>query len=122
MIRKIGIIFFAGCNKLNSFKIVNESWLENNIQTMRSLEINILNDYNEYCYQHGNDPGEVSIEKVYDIYVKKRKYSVPPEFIFLENIFCNTRKLSIDFNWKDDFKNDDLDLLIGILLNKCYGI
>ena len=120
MIRKIGIIFFAGCNKLNSFKIVNESWLANNIQTMRSLEINILNDYNEYCYQHGNDPGEVSIEKVYDIYVKKRKYSVPPEFIFLENIFCNTRKLSIDFNWKDDFKNDDLDLLIGILLNKCY--
>ena len=120
MIRKIGIIFFSGCKKLSSFKIKDANWLANNIQTMRSLQINVLNDYNEYCYLKSYDPGQISIEEVFNVYIKSNKYQVPPEIIFLENIFCNITKLSIDFNWTEIFKEEDFDLLIGIILNTMY--
>ena len=87
---------------------------------MRLLEINILYDYNEYYNQNGYDLemfqlNKYMIFKLKDINLKFHLY------LFFQKIyFLILEKLSIDFSWKDDFKNDDLDSLISILLNKCF--
>ena len=66
MIRKIGTIFFYGCKKLPSYNIKDEYLLKCNIATSRSLAKNVLNDYNQYCYENDIEPGQISKEKIWE--------------------------------------------------------
>ena len=118
MIRKIGTIFFYGCKKLPLYNIKDEDLLRCNIATSRSLAKNVLNDYNQYCYENDIEPGQISKEKIWESNIKK--YIIPPEYIFLENTFSHINTISIDFNWGQNFTEEDLDLFIAIIINKSY--
>ena len=120
MIKKIGTIFFYGCTKLSLYKIKDEDGLKNNVSATRSSEINVINDYNQYCYDHDIEPGQISKETFWDLKFKKYNYIIPPEYIFLENLFNHINTISIDFNWGETFTEEDLTLLIVIMINKNY--
>ncbi len=120
-IREIGIILLYGYKKLNQFNIFDENTLNEYTSITRSKEINVMNDCYQFCINKSYDPSKISKEKFFDKHSKTNNYIIPPEFIFLENIFCKIKKLTINFNWSiDKMKNDDLYLYMSILLNKKY--
>ena len=120
-IREIGIILLYGYKKLNQFNIFDENTFNEYTLITRSKEINVMNDCYQFCINKSCDPSKISKEKFFDKYSKINNYIIPPEFIFLENIFCKIKKLTINFNWSiDKMKNDDLYLYMSILLNKKY--
>ena len=120
MIKKIGTIFFYGCTKLSLYKIKDEDGLKNNVSAARTSEINVINDYNQYCYEHDIEPGQISKETFWDLKFKKYNYIIPPEYIFLENLFNHINTISIDFNWGETFTEEDLTLLTVIMININY--
>ena len=64
--------------------------------------------------------GQISKETFWDLKFKKYNYIIPPEYIFLENLFNHINTISIDFNWGETFTEEDLTLLIVIMINKNY--
>ena len=118
--RNIGIMLCYVYSKLKDYTI-DANGIKDYINTIISKKINILSDYFLYCNNCGTDP--MLLKKSYEWrkLVKICHYQVPPELIFLVNIFQNILKLEIDIEFgQDNLTQEDFQLYTITLLNIEY--
>ena len=120
LFKKIGILLSYIYSKLKEYSIDSKG-IKEYIDIILIKKINILTDYFIYCNKYGADP--MLLKKAYewkklvDIY----KYKIPPEFIFLINIFQDCSKLEIDIEFDENIlEREDLHLFAITLLNIEY--
>ena len=119
--------FFENCGKIllyiySKFKIENVSefgGLKSYRNKIIEENLNVLTDFYGFCAEKGYDPSEV--EKSFVWKCLESKYNVPPELIFLINIFQETNTLDIDIEFACDILNeDDFSLFAITILNIIY--
>ena len=118
--RNIGIMLSYIYRKLRNYPI-DSNGMKDYIHTVIAKKINILTDYFLYCNQCGTDP--MLLKKAYEWrkLIKIHNYQVPPELIFLVNIFQNCLKLEINIEFdKDILTQEDFQLYTITLLNIEY--
>ena len=122
IIRQIGIIILCGYKKLSSFNIKYESELNILVNNIRKNYINVINDLYKFCYIENIEPLTISKVKYFDNYMNlQNNYLIPPEFIFLENLFFQVKTLMINFDWPiNEYTEDDSYLFMILILNKKY--
>ena len=81
--------------------------------------LNVLTDFYSFCSQNGYDPSEV--EKTFVWKNLEKRYNIPPEFIFLFNIFQEIIILELDLEFCSDILNEeDFTLFAITILNAIY--
>ena len=121
-IRQIGIIILFAYKKFSSFNIKNEFYLNDLVDNFRANNTNVIDEFYQYCYRKNLEPLSVSKVKYFEQYMNlKNNYLIPPEFIFLDNVFSQVKTLIINFDWSiNNYTEDDTYLFITLLLNKKY--
>ena len=118
--RNIGIMLCYIYHKLKDYKI-DTNGIKDYINTIISKKINILSDYFLYCNNCGTDPMLLKKSYEWKKLIKIYNYQVPPELIFLVNIFQNILKLEIDIEFgQDNLTQEDFQLYTMTLLNIEY--
>jgi len=118
--RNIGIMLCYIYHKLKDYKI-DTNGIKDYINTIISKKINILSDYFLYCNNCGTDPMLLKKSYEWKKLIKVYNYQVPPELIFLVNIFQNILKLEIDIEFgQDNLTQEDFQLYTMTLLNIEY--
>ena len=116
--------FFTNCgyilcyiySKLDEF-ILNK--LSKLIENAINEGKNVLTDFYQYCEEEGKDPSEIQKSYVWDII--RKNYEIPPEIIFLLNIFPEINTLEFDLNLiGDNLKEEDFNLFTITILNIKY--
>ena len=116
--------FFTNCgyilcyiySKLDEFILNKFSKL---IENALNEGKNVLTDFYQYCEEEGKDPSEIKKSYVWDII--RKNYEIPPEIIFLLNIFPEINALEFDLNLiGDNLKEEDFNLFIIKILNIKY--
>lgn len=124
---KFNKMFFTNCGKIliniySKFKIDNISeagGLRVYRNSIIDKNINVLSDFFNYCNEKGYDPNFV--EKTYVWKYFESKYDIPPELIFLFNIFQEINTLDIDIEFGNEILNEeDFSLFAISLLNSIY--
>ena len=124
---KINKLFFQNCGKI-LINIYSKIKLENIAKTgglklykdkINEENLNVLTDYYNFCDENGLDP--VEVEKTLAWKNLEKKYNMPPEFIFLINIFQEINILDIDIEFACDIENEeDFSLFTISVLNIVY--
>ena len=105
--------FFQNCGKI-LINIYSKIKLENISKTgglklyrnkINEENLNVLTDYYNYCDENHLDPAEV--EKTLAWKNFEKKYNIPPEFIFLFNIFQEINILDIDLEFASDIETEE---------------
>ena len=119
--------FFQNCGKI-LINIYSKIKLENISKTgglklyrnkINEENLNVLTDYYNYCDENHLDPAEV--EKTLAWKNLEKKYNIPPEFIFLFNIFQEINMLDIDLEFASDIETEeDFSLFTISILNIIY--
>ena len=119
--------FFQNCGKI-LINIYSKIKLENISKTgglklyrtkVKEENLNVLTDYYNYCDENGLDPAEV--EKTIAWKNLEKKYGIPPEYIFLSNIFQEISMIDIDLEFACDIENEeDFSLFTISILNITY--
>jgi hypothetical protein len=118
--RNIGIMLSFIYRKLKDYTI-DSNGMKDYINTNIAKKINILSDYFLYCNNCGTDPMLLKKSIEWKKLVKIYNYQVPPELIFLINIFQNCLKLEINIEFdKDILTQEDFQLYTITLLNIEY--
>jgi len=118
--RNIGIMLCYIYHKLKDYTI-DANGIKDYINTIISKKINVLSDYFLYCNNCGTDPMLLKKSYEWKKLVKVYNYQVPPELIFLVNIFQNILKLEIDMEFgQDNLTQEDFQLYTITLLNIEY--
>ena len=124
---KISKSFFENCGKIlikiySTFKIENitdSGGLKSYRNKILEQNLNVLTDFYSFCSQNGYDPSEV--EKTFVWKNIENKYNIPPEFIFLFNIFQEIIILELDLEFCNDILNEeDFTLFAITILNAVY--
>ena len=129
--RNIGYILCYIYPKITKFKIKETSEIKkylkevvknkNNINNNNNNKINIdvLTDYFFYCGENGIDPSQIKKTTVWKNLIDK--YEVPPELIFLVNLFGGIRYLVIDIDFEgEQLDNEDIKLFTLTILNTSF--
>ena len=127
--RNIGYILCFIYPKITKFKIKESSEIKkylkevvknnNNINIKNKVSIDVLTDYFFYCGENGIDPSQIKKTKVWEILIKK--YEVPPELIFLVNLFGGIKYLVIDIDFEGEkLDNEDIKLFTITILNTSF--
>ena len=120
LFRNIGIVLSYAHSKLKDYSI-DINGLKEYINIILNKKINILTDYFLYCNKSGNDPMLLKKVKEWKKLVRIKKYKIPPELIFLINIFQSCLKLEINTEFDEDILDqEDLQLYAMVLLNIEY--
>ena len=124
---KFNKAFFQNCGKI-LINIYSKIKLENISKTgglkfyknkVSEENLNVLTDYYNFCSEKGLDPALV--EKTLAWKNLEKKYSIPPEYIFLFNIFQEINILDIDLEFACDIENEeDFSLFTISILNITY--
>ena len=109
-LRIIGYILHSSYNNFKNYNIDNIQKFGNAVNELLSSEINIYNDYSNFCEERKKQQKIYSIDKF--ISKSKNKYCLPCELIFLIKYLNNINILDINF---EDLKFEKNDLLIYIL-------
>ena len=124
---KINKSFFVNCGKIlikiySTFKIENitdSGGLKSYRNKILEKNLNVLTDFYSFCSQNGYDPSEV--EKTFVWKNLENRYNIPPEFIFLFNIFQEIIILELDLEFCSDILNEeDFTLFAITILNAIY--
>ena len=116
--------FFTNCgyilcyiySKLDEF-ILNK--MSKHIENAISEGKNVLTDFYQYCEEKGEDPSEIKKSYVWDDI--RKNYEIPPEIIFLLNIFPEINTLEFDLNLiGDNLQEEDFNLFTITILNIKY--
>ena len=121
---KFSLDFFINCgyifcyiySKLNELLIIK---LRKNLENVIKSGVNVLIDFYDYCTENDLDPNET--KKIPFWEKNDKKYDIPPEMIFLINIFQSIDTLEFDINFICDYINkDDFNLFTITILNISY--
>ena len=124
--RNIGYILCYIYPKLTKFKIKDSSKIKeylrkvvkdnNNINIKNKVTIDVLTDFFYYCGENGIDPSQIRKTTVWKNLINK--YEVPPELIFLVNLFGRIKYLVIDIDFEGEkLDNEDIKLFTITILN-----
>ena len=126
-ILKFNKTFFQNCGKI-LINIYSKIKLENiaksgglKLYRKKIIEenLNVLTDFYNFCDENGVDPSEVEKTSVWKNF--ETKYNIPPEFIFLFNIFQEINIIDIDLEFACDILNEeDFSLFTITILNLLY--
>ena len=111
-----GYIFCYIYSKLNENKINHIGGIKNYINKIISENKNVIIDFYDYCTENGFDPSEKKKTKVWK--ELKKQYEIPPEMIFLVNIFQGITTLEFGIDFEGELLTEqDLKLFTITLLN-----
>ena len=127
--RNIGYILCYIYPKLTTFKIKESSKIKvylkevvknnNNINIKNNVSIDVLTDFFFYCGENGIDPSQIKKTAVWKMLINK--YEVPPELIFLVNLFGGIKYLVIDIDFEGEkLDNEDIKLFTITILNTSF--
>ena len=120
LFKNIGIVLCYAHSKLKDYSI-DANGIKEYINTILTQKINVLTDYFLYCNKSGSDPMLLKKTNEWKKLVKIKNYKIPPELIFLINIFQSCLKLEINIEFDEDIlEQEDLQLFTMVLLNLEY--
>ena len=111
---KLGQLLVYGYKKIEEAKIKTEEQLLKHIKEVINLQIDVIEDYNKY-FEDDNSDNKLGKIEYWREQRKKKKYSIPPEFIFVVRLFekCKSIKISVE----NVSNENELKYLAIILLN-----
>ena len=113
-IKIIGYILHSSYNNFKSYNIDNIKKFQNAVNDVIKNQINIYNDYSNFCVERQKEEKDYNISKF--ISKKKNNYILPCELIFLMNYLNNINVL--DINFEDlNLEQNDLFLYTLALIN-----
>ena len=113
IIESIGNILSYSFSRLDSYKIKNKKDL---IVKVKENNVNILTDFFQYCNENGLSPNDTNKTQFWT--KNKKKYMLPPELIFLINLFSTITFFDFDINCQNkSFKDEQLKYCMLVLLN-----
>ena len=117
--RNCGYIFCYIFSKLTEIKINQIGGIKTYINKVVNTNINVIVDFYNYCNEKGYDASEMKKSIVFRAIHKK--YKMPPELIFLVNIFHGIDTLEFDIDFDGLLLNEeDIDLFSITILNISY--
>ena len=118
--QNMGIILCYVYGKLKEYPI-DVNGIKEYIIEILTKKINILTDYFIYCNNLSNDPMLLKKVSEWRNLVKIKNYKIPPELIFLINLFqcCSKLEINIEFD-EDRLNEEDFHLYTITLLNIEY--
>ena len=120
LFKNIGIVLCYVHSKLKDYSI-DSNGIKEYINTILTQKINVLTDYFLYCNKSGSDPMLLKKTNEWKKLVRIKNYKIPPELIFLINIFQSCLKLEINIEFDEDIlEQEDLQLFTMVLLNLEY--
>ena len=114
--RKIGYILCYIYSKFTQFSMKESKGIKECILNILEKNIDVLTDYFYYCEENGLDPLQVQKTTVWKNL--RKKYEIPPELIFLINIFhrMNVLDVNIEFD-REILTEEDIKLFTITILN-----
>ena len=119
--RNLGYIFCFIFEKFHKYKIGEIQILKALIKSVIDNHIDVITDFYEYCAKKGLDPGDEKVKKTKIWDQTKHNYGLPPEMIFLINLFQRIDTLDINiFFGGETLDDDDLKLFTITMFNIHY--
>ena len=117
--RNIGYIFCYIYDKFTQLSIKDNVWLKECIKKIIDNNIDVTSDYYFYCNENGIDPALTKKTKIWKNL--RKNYEMPPEFIFLINMFHRMETLDINIEFDGETLSDeDIKLFTITILNINY--
>ena len=117
--RNIGYIFCYIYDKFTQLSIKDNVWLKECIKKIIDNNIDVTSDYYFYCNENGIDPALTKKTKIWKNL--RKNYEMPPEFIFLINMFHRMETLDINIEFDGETLSDeDIKFFTITILNINY--
>ena len=115
-LKNIGNILSYIFVRLEHIKIKTKKEVFENIKISNQQNVNVLTDFYNYCVNNNLPPNEESKSLYW--YKNKKKYLVPAELLFLNNLFNKITTFDFDINFQDELFTEELyRYLVLILMN-----
>lgn len=117
--RNIGYILCYIYSKFTQFSMKESGGIKECIKKIIEKKIDVLTDYFFYCDENQIDPMKVKKTKVWKSL--RKKYEIPPELIFLINMFHRMTILDINIEFDGEvLGEEDIKLFTITILNINY--
>ena len=114
-----GYIFCYIYSKISEMNVKQIGSIKQYINKVIDNNINVIIDFYNYCTEKGHDPSEMKKGVVF--HSIKKKYEVPPELIFLVNMFQGIDTLEFGIEFQGETLNEvDINLFTITILNISY--
>ena len=114
-----GYIFCYIFSKINENHIKQIGGIKQYINKVINNNISVIIDFYNYCTEKEQDPSEMKKGTVF--HSLKKKYELPPEFIFLVNMFQGIDTLEFEIEFEGEILNEiDINLFTITILNISY--
>ena len=115
-LKNIGNILSYIFVRLEHIKIKTKKEVFENIKISNQQNVNVLTDFYNYCISNNLPPNEENKSLFW--YKNKKKYLVPAELLFLNNLFSKISIFDFDINFQDELFTEELfRYLVLILMN-----
>ena len=119
--RNLGYLFCFIYKNFHKYKIKEIEILKGLINSVVDIHVDVITDFYNYCSKKGLDPEDSNVSKIKMWSEMNKKYDLPPELIFLINIFQKIDTLDINIFFEGEvFDDDDLKLFTITILNINY--
>ena len=113
IMENLGNILSYSFSKLETYKIKNKKQL---LEKVKQNEVNILTEFYQFCNDNNLNPVDANKTKFW--YRKNKKFELPPELIFLINLFSTITFFDFDINFlTKSFNDDNLKYFMLVLMN-----
>ena len=117
--RNCGYILCYIFSKINENTIKQIGGIRYYIDKLIKKNKNVIIDFYDYCTENDLDPSEVKKGSVWEKIEKK--YDIPPEMIFLVNVFGEIDTLEFDIDFEGELLNEeDIKLFTITILNMSF--
>ena len=117
--RNCGYILCYIFSKINENTLKQIGGIKKNIDKVIKKNINVIIDFYDYCTEKDLDPSEIKKGSVWEKIEKK--YEIPPEMIFLVNVFKEIDTLEFDIEFEGELLNEeDIKLFTITILNMSF--
>ena len=117
--RSLGYVLCYIYGKFTYFSTKEAGGIKECIKKVMEKKIDVLTDFFLYCDENKKDPIQIKKTEVWKIL--RKKYDIPPELIFLINMFHRMNALDIGIEFNGEILNeDDIKLFTITILNINY--